>query len=693
MTEVVSRSEFTCARCGHRARARLTSQVENVPNAEELGALRTARSFAIASCPGCGQLQPGAFAKLMKPLPDGFFLLPLVFAVVSMAIVPGGPAPRLTSAAVTYVVFLLAYGALTFVLAKRGAARIQYDAPNRFEPLLERLRAAGVAVQPPPPSLDALGPLPGELRSFLALTQGFSWGEHVSGDVSFLHTEPTRLRGLLRVGAGFALKLQPVGDDCRVWWEGQYERTCVLLANSLGEYVEQLTQLAEAKDSNRDGEKVLGAKHALTGASPNDLLRTAQPGLHPFLKSLPDDALVFDFHGAASHSGLEDDVEDVIVVHHEGLVALVPNRFAAALTTLAARDVLELQLAPPASDTALEALVRHLEAPLPAELAEFLALTTGFLGEGGSSRLKIELDAPVVRKHPRNQQSLLRIADFSEAGGLYAQVGAEPCATWWLDSTSETAVLVARSLLEYVERINETLEYEDALPDFAAPEVEPTDDEETESFASLVDRLRELEFEDCDEGDERIVIHPPADDAFKVALARRLRTPLVPELEEFLSVTRGLSHGGTVEHLEFDEHEGLDIDGMVPIYDFGNGDHAYLEQYEGACRVWWFGHDPFDCMLVARSLRELFTKIVCNAEAAAAGEEETELTFSPDSELDDSSSPAALLEHADDEATRAFLKQLPPDARVFDVEGHDLPVELSGAHGYLARHGELIAFT
>lgn len=188
------------------------------------------------------------------------------------------------------------------------------------------------------------------------------------------------------------------------------------------------------------------------------------------------------------------------------------------------------------------------------------------------------------------------------------------------------------------------------------------------------------------------IMHPPADEAFKTALAKRLRAPLVPELEEFLSVTRGLESGGTVDHLEFTDHEGLDLDGMVPIYDYGNGDHAYLEQHAGACRIWWFGHDPYDCMLIARSLRELFTKIVVNAEAVAAGEDEPENTFSPAAELDDASAPATLLEHVRDEATRTFLQALPPDARVFDVEGHELPVELIGAHGYLARHGELIAF-
>jgi hypothetical protein len=167
---------------------------------------------------------------------------------------------------------------------------------------------------------------------------------------------------------------------------------------------------------------------------------------------------------------------------------------------------------------------------------------------------------------------------------------------------------------------------------------------------------------------------------------------LVPELEEFLSVTRGLAFGGTVDHLEFTEYEGRDVDRMVPIYDYGNGDHASLEQHDGECRIWWFGHDPFDCMLVARSLRELFTKIVVNAEAAAAGEDEPESTFSPEAELEAAGAPAELLASAEDEATRTFLRALPPDARVFDVEGHELPVELVGAHSYLARHGELIAF-
>lgn len=211
------------------------------------------------------------------------------------------------------------------------------------------------------------------------------------------------------------------------------------------------------------------------------------------------------------------------------------------------------------------------------------------------------------------------------------------------------------------------------------------------TITELLERLCELSFPEADEGDEHVQLHPPATAEFRVELSRRLGGPLVPELDEFLCVTTGIETG-PIEMLDIDDEDyGYDLERMVRVYDYGNGDCVLMEQHEDACRLWWIGHDSYECMLVARSLHEYLSRLVSEAEAVAAGDEEFASGFTPEYELELACSPSERLAAETDEVTREWLRTLPPDARVFDLSGEPTPIELTGTGAYISHHGELVA--
>ena len=177
------------------------------------------------------------------------------------------------------------------------------------------------------------------------------------------------------------------------------------------------------------------------------------------------------------------------------------------------------------------------------------------------------------------------------------------------------------------------------------------------------------------------------------------------ELQELVKVTTGIEYGGTVDgRLDLGlQDEGVYFDAgmgggerLLRVFDYGNGDGLYLEAYGETCRLWWFGHDPWLCVLVARSIHEYLARYTALAEAAARAEDVDREPFAPARQVG-AQKPSTVLRAGRDAAPMAFLRALPEDAWVYDFRREMTPVEAEApsfpdaAGREIRRVGEIVA--
>ena len=130
-------------------------------------------------------------------------------------------------------------------------------------------------------------------------------------------------------------------------------------------------------------------------------------------------------------------------------------RFAAALAALRAVDLGPEDgpfIEPPASAEQLAMISRRLGTPIPSELASLLEQASRFVA--GSAQLDFDATVGGVFADARSLGlgELFQVYDYGNGDGLYLEPREPSCRLWWFGHDSWFCTLVARSLVEYVER-------------------------------------------------------------------------------------------------------------------------------------------------------------------------------------------------------------------------------------------------
>lgn len=199
-------------------------------------------------------------------------------------------------------------------------------------------------------------------------------------------------------------------------------------------------------------------------------------------------------------------------------------------------------------------------------------------------------------------------------------------------------------------------------------------------MASLVERLRVIRFDDADEGGAIFQIPPPATGEQRFEAEMRLGF-LPPDLDAFYRVTTRIP--GSLD-LDPDgrglaDASELGLGALFRVHEYGNGDGLYLEALEHRSALWWVGHDPWDVILVARSLDEYVERCVHYAEARRARELDPELEEEPppyEPRSKASPVPATEAVRSSDPELRGAALAVGRDGFVFDLRGAQLPVHV-----------------
>jgi|GEM_PF-6857052 len=110
---------------------------------------------------------------------------------------------------------------------------------------------------------------------------------------------------------------------------------------------------------------------------------------------------------------------------------------------------------PAATDAELHSIAARLGGAIPSELRALLAVTKDLSGRPASeAHAELSLCPPggLFDGGHVGAGPLFLVMDYGNGDGLYLEPGEPSCRLWWFGHDSWPATLVARSLLEYVER-------------------------------------------------------------------------------------------------------------------------------------------------------------------------------------------------------------------------------------------------